>query len=250
MPIPPASIAQDTLANRWIRRAGLAGCLLAVALGWSAPAAATDPSTLPAFGLFGSLEFRIDDLSAIRQWTALLDRHAAEASLLTACEADTAACPNPRVIAWRAHLRTLNGRHSLGQLQEINRFVNRIVPYREDPVSFGAPDYWATPIEFLRSGGDCEDFAIMKYLSLLELGFPDERMRIVVVADTVRNLPHAVLAVDVDDRTYILDSLFDTVISHERLRQYLPQYSVNRTHRWTHLVTPELIDRFHQQAAR
>ena len=221
-----------------------------MALAWTESATAADSSVPPTFGLFGSLEFRVNDLSAIRQWTAVLSRHDAEMSQLAACDSDPAACVNPRVLAWQAHIRALAGRHMLGQLQDVNRFVNRAVPYLSDRSTFGAEDYWATPLEFLRSGGDCEDFAVMKYFTLRSLGFPDDRMRIVVVADTVRNLPHAVLAVEVDDRTYILDSLFDTVVSHERLRQYLPQYSVNMTHRWAHIVTPELIDRFHRQAGR
>ena len=232
--------------RRWVHTL-LIACL-AVTLAWALPAVAADPTARRTFGLFGSLEFRVDDLSAIPQWTGMLARHADDAARLAACDADPSACRSPRVLAWRAHIRAQTGRHLLTQLQAVNRFVNQAVPYRSDPATFGASDYWATPLEFLRSGGDCEDFAVMKYLTLRALGVPDDRMRIVVVADTVRNLPHAVLAVEVDDRTYILDSLFEPVIGHERLRQYLPQYSVNMTHRWAHVVTPELIDRFHRQA--
>ena len=234
--------------RRRLAKALLAGCL-AVTLTGALPAAATDSTTRPDFGLFGSLEFRVDDLSAIRQWTGLLARHAGDVPRLAACDADPAACGSSRVLAWRAHIRAQTGRHILTQLQEVNRFVNQAVPYLGDPATFGASDYWATPLEFLRAGGDCEDFAVMKYFTLRAVGVPDDQMRIVVVADTVRNLPHAVLAVEVDDRTYILDSLFDPVIGHEGLRQYVPQYSVNGTHRWAHVVTPELIDRFHRQAA-
>jgi predicted transglutaminase-like cysteine proteinase len=223
--------------------------LLACAIVMTAPAGAAEHRATSSFGLFGSLEFRLDSLAAIRQWTALLDRHAAEAPQLAACDADPSACANSRTLAWRAHIRALRGRHPLAQLQAVNRFVNAVVPYRGDRASFGAGDYWATPLEFLRAGGDCEDFAVMKYFTLRALGFPDDRLRIAVVADTVRDLPHAVLTVEVDNRTLVLDSLFDTVVGHDRLRQYVPQYSVNARYRWAHVVTPELLDRFYRQAS-
>ena len=40
-------------------------------------------------------------------------------------------------------------------------------------------DYWATPIEFMGTGaGDCEDYAIAKYFSLINLGIPEDKLRI------------------------------------------------------------------------
>ena len=95
--------------------------------------------------------------------------------------------------------------------------------------------YWAIPAEFLKKSGDCEDYAIVKYFTLKELGIPAENMRIVVVRDTLRNLAHAVLAVYLNGDAYILDNLSNTVLSHSRIRQYSPQYSVNESGRWAHL---------------
>lgn len=60
-------------------------------------------------------------------------------------------------------------------------------------------------------------------------------MRIVVARDTIRNLAHAVLAVYMDDDAFILDNLSNSVLSHAKLRQYRPQYSVNEFKRWAHL---------------
>lgn len=72
-------------------------------------------------------------------------------------------------------------RNDLALLRRVNDFFNRI-PYETDQEHWGMVDYWATPVEMLASnGGDCEDYAIAKYLSLKELGIPVERMRIAYV---------------------------------------------------------------------
>lgn len=126
------------------------------------------------------------------------------------------------------------GQSRLDQLRLVNRFWNTF-PYREDISNWGQPDYWEIPDEFLRKSGDCEDYAIVKYFTLKELGFDPQKMRIVVLKDTVRNLAHAVLAVYMDDDAYILDNLSNAVMSHKRMGNYSPQYSVNEYGRWAHI---------------
>ena len=119
-------------------------------------------------------------------------------------------------------------------LRYVNAFWNTW-PYKEDIANWHKQDYWAIPAEFLKKSGDCEDYSIIKYFTLKELGIPPEKMRIVVVRDTVRNFAHAILAVYLNGDVYILDNLSNTVLSHTRLRQYMPQYSVNEFSRWAHL---------------
>ena len=80
------------------------------------------------------------------------------------------------------------------QLKTVNAFFNRW-PYRLDIDVYGESDYWATPQEFLRLSGDCEDYSITKYYALKQLGVPVDRMRIVMLFDTIRGIAHAVLAV-------------------------------------------------------
>jgi predicted transglutaminase-like cysteine proteinase len=224
--------------------------VLALAVLPAAGAAGGEAEADPPPGLFGSLEFRTGNLAAIRQWASVLDRIAAEQEIVAACDDDIRDCPSPQAIAWRAMVHAQRGRHPLRQLRDVNAFVNDIVPYRIDRDVFGVSDYWASPLEFLERSGDCEDFAIMKYETLLALGFSNDQMRIAVVNDTIRNLPHAVLIVEYDGRVFVLDSLIDVVVGHEALRQYVPQYSVNRTHRWAHIATPELAARFYDNLSQ
>ena len=115
------------------------------------------------------------------------------------------------------------------------RPVRELWPYRTDKEVYGKADYWAAPYEFLARSGDCEDYCIIKYYTLKELGVSVENMRIVVVRETIRNIGHAILAVYDGDDVYILDNLSEAVRPMERVRNYVPQFSVNEKHRWVHV---------------
>jgi predicted transglutaminase-like cysteine proteinase len=99
-------------------------------------------------------------------------------------------------------LRTLPQRE---QAIAVNAYVNRF-RYRSDLDNFGAVDHWATPEELWRNGsGDCDDFAVAKYLSLRELGFSPYSTWIVLVADIERNQAHAVVQIRLGDVDWVLD---------------------------------------------
>ncbi len=76
-------------------------------------------------------------------------------------------------------------------------------------------------------GGDCEDYAIPKFLSLRRLGFPAEYLRLVVLVDTRRRLAHAIHVVDLDGHSLVLDNIEDRVVEWPEVRQYRPLYSMN-----------------------
>jgi len=80
------------------------------------------------------------------------------------------------------------------QLRTVNGFFNKL-PGVEDQVLWGVEDHWATPAEFLASGGgDCEDYAIGKYFTLKELGVPVSRLRLVYAKTWRASTAHMVLA--------------------------------------------------------
>ncbi|WP_237707120.1 transglutaminase-like cysteine peptidase [Pseudoalteromonas sp. BSi20652] len=50
-------------------------------------------------------------------------------------------------------------------------------------------DYWTTPLETLGRGlGDCEDYAIAKYISLRALGVIDDKLRLIYEKQKLRAL--------------------------------------------------------------
>ena len=118
-------------------------------------------------------------------------------------------------------------------VERVNDMANK-VRYVSDSKNWGKSDYWATPVEFFTRGGDCEDFAITKYTSLRALGVPDDRMRIAIVKDTQKNIPHAILIVYGDNNTYVLDNQIKTVRSTESIAHYKPIFSINRSAWWLH----------------
>ena len=95
---------------------------------------------------------------------------------------------------------------SLGDaIAAVNQFVNR-ADYVSDQQRWGRGDYWETPIELLTVGGDCEDFAIAKYLLLRELGVPASNMRVLMIRGTGGDEDHAVLLVETASGAVVLDN--------------------------------------------
>lgn len=191
-------------------------------------------------GLFGTLEFRARSLDALPQWQRVLDEIADQRPDYKACTDQSAACPSDVMKAWRGFISLLQNASPMEQVRAVNRFVNRW-EYKEDDVNYGASDVWVSPMQFFQTSGDCEDFAIVKYVSLRDLGFPPESLRIVVVRDTLRQIAHAVLAVHVDGQVYIMDNVTGAVLPQERVLQYKPYYSVNESHRWAHVEPTQQV---------
>jgi predicted transglutaminase-like cysteine proteinase len=125
----------------------------------------------------------------------------------------------------------------LETLDAINRMVNA-VRYIPDEENWGAPDHWATPGEFYRRSGDCEDFAIAKYVALKALGFDPSRMRIVVLVDEELRKHHAVLMVDSERGRMILDNQIAQVVRDSEIKHYRPIYSINEEAWWLHVEIP------------
>jgi predicted transglutaminase-like cysteine proteinase len=195
--------------------------LLAVLFG--ATAAATAATARP--GLFGTEEIHSIELNAFPKWREALTRFENE---LRSC-AETAC----RIDEWKRLIASLRGWDAMTRLARLNEAVNGR-NYVEDADNWQQLDYWATPLQFLARSGDCEDFAIAKYLALRALGTAADDMRIVIVRDRRRGTEHAVLAVYVEGQALILDNLGDEVIVAESVRGYEPIYSINERGWWLH----------------
>jgi predicted transglutaminase-like cysteine proteinase len=107
----------------------------------------------------------------------------------------------------------------------------------EDIVNWGVEDVWNTPYEMQQKGGDCEDYAISKYMSLRSIGVPEEDMRIQIVQDlNLGGIIHAILIVFVDDDVYVLDNQIKHIIRAVDIYHYKPIYSINETHWWRQIM--------------
>lgn len=186
--------------------------VLLVALGAMAPANAAN-----APHLFGSDEVRSSDLRYFPKWTDMLERYKHEVS----------------ATHWDRFIDGLRGADPLDQLDQINRYMND-VPHKADVGNYAATDYWATPRQFFAHAGDCEDFAIAKFLSLRSLGWENDQLRIVVLDDLTKGTPHAVLVAYHGGEAWILDNQYVRVVRAERIEGYRPRFSINETSWWLH----------------
>lgn len=83
-------------------------------------------------------------------------------------------------------------------------------------------------------GGDCEDFSIAKYFTLLQLGIPEDKMRITMVKATSVNQYHMVLAYYETPSAVplVLDNLDHEIKPATKRKDLLPVYSFNGKQLW------------------
>lgn len=143
-----------------------------------------------------------------------------------------------KVEDWDAMIQGAKNESILNQLQMVNDFFNKI-PYKTDIMHWGKKDYWATPIEFMgTNAGDCEDYAIAKYFSLIKLGIPDSKLRITYVSYSKANSnydqAHMVLSYyhQTGGEPVILDNINKTLQPGSKRTDLKPVYSFNATGLW------------------
>lgn len=142
------------------------------------------------------------------------------------------------VVAWRRMLEDAREQAVMQQLNAVNTFFNRRIYYELDPVVWQQNDYWATPLELMgRATGDCEDYAISKYMTLLLLGVPNEKLRMIYVrARTAgaKTEAHMVLGYfeDPSGEPVILDNLITSVRPAAQRPDLSPVFSFNHQGLW------------------
>ena len=139
-----------------------------------------------------------------------------------------------RLIAWQNLLENEKKSSEKEKLEKVNRFFNKI-PYVDDMTQWGVDDYWATPVEFLASnGGDCEDYAIAKYFSLIALGIDEDKLTLTYVKALRLNEAHMVLTYYPSPKAepLILDNLISAIKPASQRTDLLPVYSFNGSGLW------------------
>jgi predicted transglutaminase-like cysteine proteinase len=180
---------------------------------------------------------RIAGVAQFPKWTDMLRRWSAQVAAAQNCVAATDEvqdCVPGEWASLTARLRPLDRRAMLDQL---NRAINHH-PYVAATDNWGRADYWETPFEFMSRNGQCEDYAIAKFMILRALGFADGDLRILVVRDVAREVDHAVLVVNLDGTAWLLDSIDDTVALLASAAQYRPYYAINETGWWLYTPNP------------
>ena len=139
-----------------------------------------------------------------------------------------------RLLDWQDLIQTEGGGNNAEKLEKANRFLNKI-PFIADSIHWGKDDYWATPIEFVASdGGDCEDFAIAKYFTLIKLGIAENQLTLTYVKALRLNQAHMVLTYypAPGKEPLVLDNLIDTIEPSSKRTDLIPVYSFNGSGLW------------------
>ncbi len=131
------------------------------------------------------------------------------------------------------------GQDDDARLLAVNQFYNLRIDFKSDLEVWGQEDYWATPLQSLAAGrGDCEDYVIAKYTTLLAMGMPRTRLRLVYVrarlGDAQAPVAHMVLAYYATPTAepLILDNLRADVLPASQRPDLTPVFSFNSEGLW------------------
>jgi predicted transglutaminase-like cysteine proteinase len=172
------------------------------------------------------------NLSAFTKWTSLMPRYEKQKREADSECAGNASCSSQ---TWEKLLAGLQNKPVMAKIAAVNSFFNK-APYVSDQQNFGQEDYWQTPYELMERGGDCEDYAIAKYISLKRLGVPESSMRILIVQDqNLGGIMHALLEVRIGGVPYILDNQAQQVIAAAKIFHYQPIYAINSYVWWAYV---------------
>ena len=143
------------------------------------------------------------------------------------------------VAALEAALHALESKGVKDQLLGVNAFFDEHIQYATDDIVFKEKDYWATPSElFGHSRGDCEDYAIAKYVALLHLGIDSSKLRLIYVKAKIGRSrvtqAHIVLGYydSPSSDPLVLDSLVSNVLPGSQRTDLIPVFSFNDSGIW------------------
>jgi predicted transglutaminase-like cysteine proteinase len=121
-------------------------------------------------------------------------------------------------------------RDGLARLGVINRAVNLAIVPTSDMKQWGVSDHWSAPLETLATGrGDCEDYAIAKYVALIDAGVAKENVKLVIVHNRLTDEDHAVVAARLDGAWLVLDNRTLALAPAETFRGATPLYVLDDT---------------------
>jgi len=180
------------------------------------------------------IKLAIGVISCVMTVTAVATLDITDA-LLLAIENKYGVVAKQRVSHWQALMQAGKTGSDLEKLTQVNDFFNNNLDFVDDIIHWHVNDYWATPMESLTTGaGDCEDYAIAKYFTLIELGVEESKLRITYVKALRLNKAHMVLTYFSTPRAVplVLDNLIPTIKPASARNDLLPVYSFNAAGLW------------------
>ncbi|MFZ5734792.1 MAG: transglutaminase-like cysteine peptidase [Pseudomonadota bacterium] len=178
---------------------------------------------------YGLISFRAPEGVLWRKWRASETEANKELAALAACKSEPARC-DQTMVRFQNMIGEVRGRTGRARIETANRLVNGAIRYTSDLIQHGVLDQWTSPLATLTAGrGDCEDYAIAKYVLLREAGVAQGDLRILLGRDKAAREDHAVLAVRDGASWIILDNRTMNTVEDTAARHFVPLYALDRT---------------------
>jgi len=187
------------------------------------------PAAVDSDEPFGFSTFSAPEGPLWVKWRKLEVELADEAGLIARCRAEGTRCTHraaQKYLALIAEARQLPER---ARIAHINRAINAAVRYTSDQDQFGVPDQWTAPLATLNSSrGDCEDYAIAKFVALRDAGFAVEDVRLLIVHDRRARQDHAVAGVRLNGHWLMLDNRHNILLESKDAQHFVPLFELDR----------------------
>jgi len=135
-----------------------------------------------------------------------------------------------RLVYWKKFVDANQNKSDDEKVKVVNDYVNGLVKYKDDKQNWKDEDYWATPVETLsKRRGDCEDFVILKYRTLIELGVPDSKLLASYVKTKKKQAHMVLLYKDEKNKTWVLDNINKSIQTKEQRNDLTHRYQFNKT---------------------
>ena len=174
-----------------------------------------EPFALPAFPVTAG--------EVLAKWRLVEEKIDGEAAVLEGCRAQQE-CP-PAAQEFLRIVGEGRDRDGLARIGVINRAINLAIMPMSDMKQWGVPDRWSSPLETLTTGrGDCEDYAIAKYVALVDAGIPKEDVKLVIVHNLAFDEDHAMVATRVGSEWIVLDNRSLALVPDIAVRRVTPLF--------------------------
>jgi predicted transglutaminase-like cysteine proteinase len=177
------------------------------------------------FGLFVS---KVSAGALREKWLGVERKLDDERVQLALCDGDRERCVSPAALQLLAIVDNARARDGRARLGEINRAINLAIKPMSDMAQYGQIDVWSSPlVTFTTGAGDCEDYAIAKFVALRLAGMSADDLRIVVLRDTINGEGHAVAMARLDQHWLSLDNRRMAMVEDSDVRNIRPLFVID-----------------------
>jgi predicted transglutaminase-like cysteine proteinase len=176
---------------------------------------------------FGRLTAPIFESPLTAKWLEVERSIEADLEIVANCRRDRGNCKSPQARQFLDIVEEAREHSGLARLGIVNRAINLAIRPQSDWALHGVEDRWSSPLATLAAGaGDCEDYAIAKFVALREAGVAASDLRLVIVRDAQTIEDHAVVTARLDGRWRVLDNRNMALAEDIAIYRYRPMFVI------------------------